>query len=369
MSTHAAVNQRKVFVPKCIAVAVAAATLGFAGAAAQAADIGESTKVGGTAFIDFTNIDQTTNGSGVAPSGTGMDVKRFYLTLDHAFDNMWSANLTTDFNYIAADSETQLFVKKAFVQAKFSDALALRAGSADMPWIPFVEGLYGLRFVENTLVDRTKFGTSADWGMHGFGAAAGNTLNYALSVVNGNGYKNPSRSKSVDFEGRLAYMPVKGLTIAGGFYNGKLGKATQGTATFNTANRWDAVIAYVQPKYRLGVEYFKANNWTQVLAAPSDSSDGTSVWGSVSLTDKTTLFARYDKVNPSKDLNAAFSDKYYNIGLSYNFRTNVDAALVYKHESVDGGALATASSGTIGSATAPKQGSYNEIGVFAQVKF
>ena len=72
-----------------------------------------STKIGGTAFIDFTDLDQTKNGAKTDASGTGLDVKRFYLGLDHKFNDIWSANLTTDFNYVSADSETQLFVKKA----------------------------------------------------------------------------------------------------------------------------------------------------------------------------------------------------------------------------------------------------------------
>ena len=32
-----------------------------------------------------------------------------------------------------------------------------------------MEGVYGYRYVENTLVDRIKFGNSADWGVHVLG--------------------------------------------------------------------------------------------------------------------------------------------------------------------------------------------------------
>ena len=59
-------------------------------------------------------------------------MKRFYLIVDHTFDDTWSANLTTDFNYISADGETQVFIKKAFLQGKLPDALWGRAGSADL---------------------------------------------------------------------------------------------------------------------------------------------------------------------------------------------------------------------------------------------
>ena len=121
-----------------------------------------STKVGGNAFIDFTHIDQTRGGSKTAASGNGLDVKRFYLSIDHTFNDIWSANLTTDFNYVSADGETQLFVKKAYLQGTFDKLATLRVGSAGMPWIGFVEDWYGYRFVEPTLVDRNKFGNVAE---------------------------------------------------------------------------------------------------------------------------------------------------------------------------------------------------------------
>jgi hypothetical protein len=177
----------------------------------------QSTTVGGKTYIDFTSIDQKNDGVKTSNSGIGADVKRFYLAIDHSFNDMWSANLTTDFNYVSNDSETQLYVKKAYLQGKFSDAFMLRAGSADLPWVPYVENLYGYRWVENTLIDRLKFGTSADWGLHAGGKLANGMLDYAASVVNGNGYKNPSRSKAVDFEGRLGVHPIDGVTLAAGY--------------------------------------------------------------------------------------------------------------------------------------------------------
>src|SRR6185312_14403905 len=88
----------------------------------------DNTKVSGTMFVDFTNIDQTSNGSKTDTSGTGLDVKRFYLSIDHQFNDIWSANLTTDFNYTSVTGETQLFVKKAYLQGAFSKLATLRVG-------------------------------------------------------------------------------------------------------------------------------------------------------------------------------------------------------------------------------------------------
>lgn len=348
--------------------ATVAATMVAMSLTAQADTVTEEkTTVGGKAYLDLTNIDQTSDGTKTAASGTGVDVKRFYLGVTHSFDDMWSANVTSDFNYVSNDSQTQIYIKKAYLQAKLSDAFVARLGSADLPWVPFVEDLYGYRYIENVLIDRLKFGTSADWGVHAGGKLADGRFNYAASIVNGNGYKNPTRSNSVDFEGRVSFAPVKGLTLAAGFYSGKLGKDVEGTATppQHTAERFDALVAYVASNFRVGAEYFSADNWNQVTAAASDKSDGYSAWGSFSFTDKLAAFARFDEAKPRKDLTPDLKDQYFNAGLAYKPRKNIDVAFVYKHDKVDNGSIST-SNGTIGGVV---EGKYDEVGLWTQVAF
>jgi Gram-negative porin len=328
----------------------------------------ESTTVSGKVYADFSNIDASSDGVDLANVGTGIDVKRFYVGVNHEFDDMWSANVTTDFNYVAGDGETQVYIKKAYLQAKLSDALTARLGSADLPWVPAAEGLYGYRWVENVLIDRLKFGTSADWGIHGLGKLADGKFSYGISVVNGAGYKNPTRSNSMDFEGRVSFMPVKGLTIMVGGYTGKLGKDVEGSATppQHTASRFDALVAYVSGPMRVGAEFFQADNWNNVTTTASDKADGYSVWGSYDFSPKFGFFARYDTAKTSKDLNPDLKDQYYNAGLVVHPRKNVDLALVYKHDKVDGGGFVNTSNGNIGGAT---EGKYDEIGIWGQMAF
>ncbi len=326
-----------------------------------------TTTVGGKAYFDFTNIDQTSDGVKAGKrNGTGADGKRFYLGIKHGFDDMWSTNLTTDFKYDSGAGATQLYVKKAYLQAKFSDAAVVRIGSADLPWVPFVEGLYGYRYVENTLIDRLKFGTSADWGVHLKGKQMGGKVKYAISVVNGNGYKNPSRSQSMDMSGRISVNPVKNLTLGAGFYNGKLGQDTQGATVTNTATRMDFVADYRFDMFNVGGEYFSAKNDTKsAITGPGDKADGYSVWATVKPTEKIAVFARYDSAKPQKTTKPNLKNTYYNIGVSYKARKNVDLALVYKNEKVENGSWKS-SNGTIGGTNG---GQYKEIGLWTQVKF
>ncbi len=323
-----------------------------------------NTTLSGKMYFDFSSIDQKNSDTGkTSASGLGLDVKRFYLGVDHKFNDVWSANLTTDFNYVSSDGETNLFVKKAYVQAKFDQAAVFRVGSADMPWIPFAEKYYGFRYVEPTLTDRLKYGNSADWGLHlGGDIGASKSFNYAVSVVNGNGYKNPGRSKGVDFEGRVGFVPFENMIVAVGGYSGHRGQETETTSASNTAQRGNLMVAYASDAFRLGAEYFTAKDWNNVLTPLSDKSDGYSVWGSVAIADGVSLFARYDNAKLSKTLDSANKDVYYNAGIEYQVTKGFKLAGVWKHEKADK---------SVGTPVPPhvQNVKTNEIGVFGEVAF
>ena len=315
------------------------------------------TKLSGRLYYDVTNIDDSSKGIKTDKSGFAFDIKRFYLGVDHAFNDKWSMNLTTDFQYSSAISSTEIYLKKAYVQYKYSDAFVLRAGATDLPWVPFAESSYGMRYVENTLVDRLKYGTSSDWGMHVSGKVAGGSLDYAAAALNGNGYKNPSRSKGLDFEGRVSFAPTDKTVIGVGAYSGTLGKEKQTVDALHTANRVDFLAAYASGNTRFGVEYFQANNWNNVLTAASDKASGYSLWGSVGLTDGgITLFGRYDQADISNRLDPSLQDTYYNVGVEFPITKGVKLAAVFKHTEQDNDAKT-------------KDVETNEVGVWGEFRF
>ncbi len=324
--------------------------------------------IGGTIFADVTNLDMENDGAKTPASGTGIDVTRFYLVFNERFDDTWSANMTTDASYRSSGGATDVFIKKAYVQGTLSKALWGRLGSADLPWVPMVERLYGYRFVEHELLDRLHFGTSADWGLHGGGDVEDQRVSYAVSVVNGSGFKNPTRSKSMDVEARLA-LAVDGLTVALGGYSGKLGKDPYGSSAptvFHTASRFDALVAYVGGGLRVGGEYFSANNWNNVSTAASDKAEGTSIWASYQFTPLWSVFGRWDGAKTSRDLAPNRKDEYFNAGVAVQPNKFVDFALAYKHEKVDGGGLINTAYGNLGGTI---DGKVDEVGLWALVSF
>ena len=337
-----------------------------------------NTTLGGKAYFNVSDIHQTStdlagNKTENAQNGTQTELKRFYVILDHKFNDVFSADLTTDFRYNAngTSKDTLVYLKKAFIQAKFDPALIVRVGAADLPWVPFDEGVYGYRFVENTLIDRTKFGTSSDWGVHVLGSLANNLVSYQVSAIDGQGYKTLSRSSdTLDLEGRVNVNPIKNIVLAVGGYTGKLGKSAgnlSSAATPHSAERFNALAAYTDKRIRAGVEYFTAKNWNNVTSAPAvhDKADGWSAFGSFAFTPQILAFGRYDWLKPSKDLNPALKDRYFNLGLDYKPIPPLDFALVYKRDRANHGTIST-SNGTIGGAN---YGTYDEVGLFGQLAF
>jgi hypothetical protein len=347
-----------------------AAALALAGAATAARADGSTTKISGKVFADFSYRVNSDDGTNTArEAGTEFDLKRFYLTVDHSFSEVFGARFRSDIG--DQNGRYDVFVKNAYLEAKLAPEFVVRAGAADLPWVPLVEDLYGFRYVENELVDRVKFGTSADWGLHALGKFGGGLVNYSVSVVNGRGYGNPSRSQAPTAEARLGVVPVKGLTVAVGGLAGKLGQNVIGVPTPKTATRFDAVLAWAAEDLRVGVEGFYAKNYASAIikgTAPEDKALGASGWLSYQFLPEVTAFGRVDWVQPSKDVASDVKDLYFNVGLQYEPVKPLDLALVFKREKVDSGTLST-SNGTIGSSVATASGTYMEVGVFAQYAF
>jgi hypothetical protein len=369
------------------------------------ADAGDTT-IGGVMYTDFTSINTQNKGTDVDPNGFGLDVTRAYLIVNHQFDDIWSANLTTDFNfgsYKAASTstctptggavgetctvattttvttpETQLFIKKAYVQGKFSDLAVLRVGSSDTPWIPYAEGVYGYRFLEKTIIDREGFGNSADWGVNLNGSSG--MVNYSVSAINGNGYKNPSRSKTMDFEGRLGLTPIDGLIIGVGFYTGDLGQDTEANETKfggtpavgptpavaatskNTASRTNLLAAWKANGLTVGLEYFTAKNFNSglIFNNTTDSENGYSVYGSYDFAGTDFgLYARYDSVKPKKDTESSLKDTYMNGGFAWHANKNITWAFGFKSDELKDDSVSPA----------PVDTKTQEIGVWAQIKY
>ncbi len=412
---------RKQILKAALGASCAFATAAFLVPPAFAADVGQNTTIGGLVYSDLSNISlQNDNAKGVpvetAPTGTGFDIKRFYLIVDHTFSDIWSANLTTDAQYSTASTSTvstptgttsaltsqttsggvaEVFIKKLYLQGNFNRAFVLDVGSYDTGWAPFVQNLYGYRFIEKTTTDRLGFANTDDWGAYATGSlGAGGLLSYSVGAVDGGGFKNPTRTKFVDLDSRVALRPVSWLTLAVGFYDGHLGQVTAANESYpnNTATRLDGLVAVNVAGIHVGGEYFDARNFKTVSSATSgtygtssivtsagappisDQAAGYSAWASYDFTPKWSVFARYDDAHLSEDVARSLTDTYYNFGVAYHILKQFDVAAVYKNERVSGGSTSVSggdagASYTIGGANALGSGTFREYGLYLQYGF
>jgi hypothetical protein len=331
-----------------------------------------NTTISGRMYYNLSDIENNSNGAKTNGSGFNFDIKRFYVGVDHTFDSVFSANVTTDVTYDSAAAASQIFIKKAYLQAKIIPEMTVRLGAADMPWIPYVEGIYGYRYLEQTLIDRTKFGTSSDWGVHVLGSVFDNLISYDFAMVNGGGYKKipigggTNHFKDPDFEGRVS-ASYDGFNLAVGGYTGTLGQ-NYTTTTHHTAQRLDLLGAYVNNGLRVGVEYFTATDYSASLVAstgPGDSAHGVSGFASYAFTPEWGVFGRYDSVDPNTHTAPLLSEDYYTFGISWSPTKIVDFALAYKHDAASHGTISTGN-GTIGGST---NGHYSEIGLFGNFQW
>src|SRR5258705_70281 len=252
--------RKQILTTAAILISCAAAT------GREAVDIGANTKGGGQIFFDVSHISlQNENSSGAkidaAPTGTGFDVKRFYLSIDHRFNDVWSADLTTDAQFSTASTATvttstgnttvltnqnssggvsEVFIKKLYLEGKFDRAFVVHIGSYDMPWDPV-----------------------------------------------------------------------------------------------------------------------------------GDKADGFSGWASYAFDAQWSVFGRYDEAKLSKDVAPNLKDKYLNIGLAYKPIKALDFALVYKNEKVNNGSTSVSGadangSYAIGGANGTRNGTFDELGLYAQ---
>jgi hypothetical protein len=410
-----------------ITSAILASCAGISTAGAAGIDIGANTTIGGELFSDFSRIQlQNENATGqrvdTAPNGTGFDIKRLYLIVDHRFNDIFSADLTTDAQFSTASTTTvttpppagstttgtataltnqntsggvtEVFIKKLYLEGAFNKLFVLRVGAYNGAWTSLVESNYGYRYIDKTTTDRLGFANTADWGLHASGVYGANLVNYQLSVVNGAGYKNPSRTKDVDIEGRIAVNPIEWLTLGGGFYSGHLGQVTAANENFpkHTATRFDGLVAVNIIGIHVGTEWFEAKNYktvnslsasvygtsavvnTATVGPASDKANGFSSWASYDINSQFNVFARYDNTKLSADINPKLRDEYFNLGAAYKPIKPLDVAVVYKNEKVEHGSNTVSGadangSYTIGGANSNRYGRFSEYGVYVHYKF
>jgi hypothetical protein len=298
-----------------LAVAVAFATPAFAGGVTVSDTEKGKLKLGGKAFISATNTTTKVPGT-PNTSAKSFNIDRFYIEAKYYIDDTWMARFTTDVNnetpVAGLKRKSNIFLKYAYIEGKFSDALQLRLGLSHTPWIDYEQHLWGHRYVAKVASDHYKFDDSADYGVGLKGKLADGMVNYWVTASNGGGYGNPTNTNNTfDYAGRVSLAPVEGADISVGYRTGYRANALAASA--NLEKLIELMASYGNKQWRLGAGYM--NRKTGTINTSDDKT--MSVWGWAKFADKFGGFARYDDNKAKPFAAATYNDKRYVVGAEY----------------------------------------------------
>ena len=242
------------------------------------------------------SYDAVEDGNGLEGSN-GLWFRRIYLTFDWTFNDAWSSRLRTEMNS-PGDFTTRAslvpFVKDAYVRWKQGNH-QITLGMSGTPTWDVVEGFWGYRSVEKTLLDLQRIGSSRDIGVAFKGSLDENkVVRYNLMFANGNSNRSESNEgKKVLLA--LGVFPSDAIILEGYVdYDDRPGETDRFTV--------QGFVGFQQEGGRIGVQFVSQTR--DVEGGDSVDLSGLSVFGAVKLSDKTNAFARFDSMfdpNPDAD--------------------------------------------------------------------
>ncbi|WEN14580.1 hypothetical protein PY254_15300 [Rhodanobacter sp. AS-Z3] len=290
---------------------------------------------GGKLFADISQLQQNNHVAHTQGSAPDADLKRLYLDADYAFDPVWSAHLTTDINWLRGHPDADFWIKHLYVQRKFGPATVVRVGVDDMPLLAFNSQWYGYRYVDSIGTSMQKIDSVADWGVH-LKTRLAPTVDLAVSVVSGGGYKEPTHGHRADVEALLAWHTSKNTVLALGGYDGQLAANDDPLRPlYHTARRIDLMAAYADDIWRFGARYAYASNWANLYTVQSDRASNWSSWASLRIAPRWSVFARYDYSKPNRLLTPSRKSTYADAGVEWKPLKKLRLALVLKHNALE----------------------------------
>jgi hypothetical protein len=226
----------------------------------------------------FTDVNYTFNKGG---DSKAFEVLRAYLGYEYFLSNKLYSRITFD----VADPgvggmQMTALLKFAYLQYN-SDKLSARFGMIPTQQFTLQESIWGYRYIAKTFQDAYKMGPSAD-----LGASVEYTpvkfVSFDMSLLNGEGFKKIQIDSAFKTTFGITFRPVKGLSLRA-YYDIMSNNYTQTSTAF--------FAGYTINKFRAGFEYnIQKNN---EMKEGHDLS-GFSVYSSLGVADKFTVFARYD---------------------------------------------------------------------------
>jgi hypothetical protein len=255
------------------------------------------------------------------------ELRRIYLKYDHTFSDRFAAQfLIESTEKTLITGKYGIAVKTAFLEWRnLVPQSSIFIGMIPTPAWGLVEGIWGYRSIEKSIIDFRGLGSAVDVGVSLKGTFD-KTGNYGYFVMIGNGTgQKLETNKYKKFYSELAAKPVKGLTTE--IYSDfEPNRGDKNKFTFR------GFASYQMSVFTAGVEVFQQNQ----KKAKNNSLDvvpfGVSAFAWATLVKKTkkpnepilNAFARFDYFDPdTKNKDSGFKENFITLGLDYMPMKNV----------------------------------------------
>ena len=254
----------------------------------------QTSPITGQTFFDFTYNNE--HYLSQLKNRNSFDIKRILVFYDKQFEDNLNFRFGLEGNNadFAPSGTYNIFLKALFIEKKICENnYSIQAGLFPTSTNAFDEKIWGNRFLEKVILDRTGLGSPTDIGVSIKGNLVSD-LSFNLAIVNGTGIK-PENDKNKKILSSFQYKLLKDLTIElyndfENVANGKNKMTNKVTAGFTNSNS------------NIGLTLFQ-KKYSKLATNMADSvSSGFSIFGSYNIFENVKAIGRYDSFDKN-DLN------------------------------------------------------------------
>ena len=304
---------------------IMAGLLACIGITAQAQDTKTEEPKGKAIVQVFGNFH---TGFGAENDDRGFELERSYLGYEYKLGKGLSVKGVMDIGKSSDVSDYQriAYIKNAMISWKTGN-LTLNGGLISTTQFNFQEKFWDYRYIMKSFQDAYKFGSSADLGLSAAYRIA-DWISADAIMVNGEGYKKIQAGDGLNYGLGVTLTPVKGFQIR--LYGGLNESGEKGEKAIKNMA---AFMGYKHEKFTIGAEY---NYMMNASHKENADQNGYSVFASVNLPKKVSLYARFDDLYSKNDWNIAKDESAVILGAQFklgkyikiapNFRTAMPKA-------------------------------------------
>ena len=257
--------------------------------------------IGGLAYFDYTYLINTPVAD--AEGWNTFDYRRIYLTTDFTLSDEFSGRvrLEAQGRVLTEQGRPAPFVKDAYLawQDPIGEGSRLRFGVQPPPVFEVSERTWGYRSLDKTIMDRVGANDSRDFGIRADVSLAGDgAIRLAGMFANGNGV----RPEAIYESGKHLYAQIQA-------FPGDVLRMSVGTDYLVVDGEGDirtgilkasAFVGAESESFHGGVEaFYLRTTFDDLIDTFAESVDGVgvSVFGTLNISDQTSVVGRYDFVN------------------------------------------------------------------------